>query len=123
MLVHSTLTLTMSMMSVCLTNITIHKDKLAESIKATDSTYPQMVVNSLMEMEVATPAELTPAVTSVATTVGNLMNLMLGGGGAADQANSTGNGTDTVDPCAGVAVIDKVGQSIWYHLTLSILAV
>ena len=102
------------MMSVCLTNITIHNDKLAESIKATDSTYPQMVVNSLMEMEVATPAELTPAVTSVATTVGNLMNLMLGGGGggAADQTNSTGNGTDTVDPCAGVAVIDKVGQSI-----------
>ena len=63
-----------------------------------------MVVNSLMEMEVATPAKLTPTVTSVATTVGNLMNLMLGGGGAADQANSTGNGTDTVDPCAGVAV-------------------
>ena len=113
------------MMSVCLTNITIHNDKLAESIKATDSTYPQMVVNSLMEMEVATPAELTPAVTSVATTVGNLMNLMLGGGGggAADQANSTGNGTDTVDPCAGVAVIDKVGQSIWYHFSSFILAV
>ena len=88
-----------------------------------------MVVNSLMEMEVATPAELTPAVTSVATTVGNLMNLMLGGGGggggggAADQANSTGNGTDTVDPCAGVAVIDKVGQSIWYHFSSFILAV
>ena len=115
------------MMSVCLTNITIHNDKLAESIKATDSTYPQMVVNSLMEMEVATPAELTPAVTSVATTVGNLMNLMLGGGGggggAADQANSTGNGTDTVDPCAGVAVIDKVGQSICYHFSLFILEV
>lgn len=69
-----------------------------------------MVVNSLMEMEVATPAELTPAVTSVATTVGNLMNLMLGGAGAAEQDNSTGNGTDTVDPCAGVAVIDKVGN-------------
>ena len=78
-----------------------------------------MVVNSLMEMEVATPAELTPAVTSVATTVGNLMNLMLGGGGAAEPNNSTGNGTDTVDPCAGVAVIDKVGQNIWYHFSLS----
>ena len=79
-----------------------------------------MVVNSLMEMEVATPAELTPAVTSVATTVGNLMNLMLGGGGAAEQDNSTGNGTDTVDPCAGVAVIDKVGQNIWYQSFLII---
>ena len=98
---------------------------MAESIKATDSTYPQMVVNSLMEMEVATPSELTPAVTSVATTVGNLMNLMLGGGGggAADQANSTGNGTDTVDPCAGVAVIDKVGQNICYHFSSFILGV
>ena len=32
-------------------------------------------------MEVATPSELTPAITSVADTVGNLMELMLGGAG------------------------------------------
>ena len=43
-----------------------------------DCAYPQMVVNSLTEMEVATAAELTPA-------VGNLMNLMLGGGGGPGQ--------------------------------------
>ena len=62
-------------------------------------------------MEVATPSELTPAITSVAETVGNLMELMLGGGeGGGGGGNSTDNDTSEVDfdPCAAVSIVDKV---------------
>ena len=61
-------------------------------------------------MEVATPSELTPAITSVAETVGNLMELMLGGGEGGGAGNSTDNDTSEVDfdPCAAVSIVDKV---------------
>ena len=74
-----------------------------------------MVVNSLVDMEVATPSELTPAISSVADTVGNIMNLMLGGGGGSDTSDASNNSTDNTtatdddDPCKQVAIIDKVG--------------
>ena len=68
-----------------------------------------------MDMEVATPAELVGAVTSVADTLGNLMTRMLDPGAGGDTGgnaggNNTDNSTDTgeADPCSQVAVIDKV---------------
>ena len=73
-----------------------------------------MVVNALVDMDVATPNELTPAISSVADTVGNVMNLMLGGGGASDSSDASNNSTDNTtslvddDPCKQVAIIDKV---------------
>ena len=73
--------------------------------------HSQLVVNSLVDMEVATPAELVGAVTSVADTLGNLMTMMLdpGAGGEAG-GNNTDNSTEAgeTDPCSKVAVIDKV---------------
>ena len=76
-------------------------------------------------MEIASPDDLKPAITSVAETVGSIMNLMLGSGsgnsrfdisinqytfyaGSASK-NNTDNETSTEDdPCANIAVIDKV---------------
>ena len=70
-------------------------------------------------MEVATPSELTPAITSVADTVGNLMELMLGGGGG-DSGNSTGNDTSAIDdPCAAVSIVDKVTFKTYLMYLLS----
>ena len=72
----------------------------------------QLVVNSLVDMEVATPDELVGAVTSVADTLGNLMTMMLDPGAGGDMGgNNTDNTTETqgdTDPCSKVAVIDKV---------------
>ena len=62
-------------------------------------------------MEVATPAELVGAVTSVADTLGNLMTKMLDpGAGGNTGGNNTDNSTETgeTDPCSMVPVIDKV---------------
>lgn len=72
-------------------------------------------------MEVATPSELTPAITSVADTVGNLMELMLGGGGGGgDSGNSTGNDTSAIDdPCAAVSIVDKVTFKTYLMYLLS----
>ena len=41
--------------------------------------YSQLVVDALLSMEIASPDDLKPAITSVAETVGTIMNLMLGG--------------------------------------------
>ena len=72
-------------------------------------------MNSLVDMEVATPAELVGAVTSVADTLGNLMTMMLDPGDPGAEGNTGGNSTDNstetqgeTDPCSKVAVIDKV---------------
>ena len=62
-------------------------------------------------MEVATPAELVGAVTSVADTLGNLMTKMLDpGAGGRTGGNTTDNSTEAgeTDPCSQVPVIDKV---------------
>jgi len=60
-------------------------------------------------MDVATPSELTPAMTSVASTVGTILDLMLGGSTGDSGGNKTDNATETeVDPCASLSVIDKV---------------
>ena len=62
-------------------------------------------------MEVATPAELVGAVTSVADTLGNLMTKMLDpGAGGSTGGNTTDNSTEAgeTDPCSQVPVIDKV---------------
>ena len=68
-------------------------------------------------MEVATPSELTPAITSVADTVGNLMELMLGGGGA---GGDSGNSTSAIDdPCAAVSIVDKVTFKTYLMYLLS----
>ena len=79
-------------------------------------------MNSLVDMEVATPSQLVPAVSSVAETLGNLMTMMLGAGdhGAA-KSNATDNSTDAeeeYDPCAQVAVIDKVKKIYFMHRSL-----
>ena len=72
-------------------------------------------MNSLVDMEVATPAELVGAVTSVADTLGNLMTMMLDPGDPGAEGSQGGNNTDNstetqgeTDPCSKVAVIDKV---------------
>ena len=81
----------------------------------------QLVVNSLVDMEVATPAELVGAVTSVADTLGNLMTKMLdpgAGAGGNTGGNNTDNSTEAgeTDPCSQVPVIDKV--RFWIHRDL-----
>ncbi len=65
--------------------------------------------------QVATPAELVGAVTSVADTLGNLMTMMLDPGDPGAEGSTGGNNTDNstetqgeTDPCSKVAVIDKV---------------
>ena len=40
--------------------------------------YAQLVVDALLGMEIASPDDLKPAITSVVETVGTIMNLMLG---------------------------------------------
>ena len=65
-------------------------------------------------MDVATPSEITPAITSVASTVGTILDKMLSGGdsGSGSAAgNTTGNATAAAgedDPCASVPVVDKL---------------
>ena len=69
----------------------------------------QNVVDALLNMDVATPSELTPAMTSVAATVGTILDLMLGGSTGDSGGNKTDNATETeVDPCASLSIIDKV---------------
>ena len=80
---------------------------LEVTTKAVDAT--ELVVDALLNMEIASPDDLKPAITSVAETVGTIMNLMLGENTESAGANDTAN--DTVvddDPCAGIPVIDKV---------------
>ena len=61
-------------------------------------------------MEIASPDDLKPAITSVAETVGSIMNLMLGDstGGKTGGKNDTANDTVSDDPCDQIPVIDKV---------------
>ena len=62
-------------------------------------------------MEVATPDELLPAIESVATTVGLIMNTMLSvEDTASDNANSTNDplSDTTEDPCLAISPIDKI---------------
>jgi hypothetical protein len=69
------------------------------------------VVNGLATMELASPQELVPAATSVAATVGLIMDIMAaaaGRGPEPENKNATGNGTDSDDPCAALSAIDKV---------------
>ena len=76
-------------------------------------------------MEVATPAELVGAVTSVADTLGNLMTKMLdpgAGSGGSTGGNNTDNSTEAgeTDPCSQVPVIDKVRflihRDLWHRI-------
>ena len=71
-----------------------------------------MLVNGLSQMEVSSPQELIPAVTSVAETVGQIMTIMAdtAGGGDAAKKNTTGNGTADEDPCASLPAIDKANS-------------
>ena len=90
----------------------------------------QLVVDALLGMEIASPDDLKPAIESVAETVGSIMNLMLGSSSGKDlmwshqynndighyvgsaSNNKTGNGTSAEeDPCANIAVIDKVCET------------
>ena len=68
-------------------------------------------------MDVATPSEIQPAITSVASTVGTILDKMLSGGGegvsgGSGGGNSTGNDTAAAaaedDPCASVPIVDKL---------------
>ena len=49
---------------------------LEVTTKAVDAT--ELVVDALLNMEIASPDDLKPAITSVAETVGTVINLMLG---------------------------------------------
>ena len=69
-------------------------------------------------MDVATPGELIPAITSIAKTVGLIMDIMLGvDNSAASSITMSTNDTNTTsddaqdasdDPCLAISPIDKI---------------
>ena len=73
-------------------------------------------MDALLGMEIASPDDLKPAITSVAETVGTIMNLMLGDSTAGKTAGKNDTANDTVevsdDPCDQIPVIDKVSRNI-----------
>ena len=74
------------------------------------------MVNAVLNMDIATPADLIPIIESVAKTLGKIMDVML----SEDEANvplstnitndTTGDNSDTIneDPCSALTPIDKI---------------
>ena len=84
-----------------------------------DTSLLQSVVNALLNMDVATPGELVPAIESVAKTVGLIMNMMLKGTATSgtsvsgNDTKTTSANSDTVqdttdDPCLAIPLIDQI---------------
>ena len=78
---------------------------LEVAVKAVDAL--ENVVNGIAKMDVASPFEIVPAATSVANTVGTIMDVMAAAAGRTPPPPKNGNGTSE-DPCGKLSAIDKV---------------
>ena len=65
----------------------------------------ESIVDALSSMDVASPDEILPTISAVVETVGQIMNVMLDGGGGGDGAAK--NSTTEVDPCSLIPAVDK----------------
>ena len=82
---------------------------LEVAVKAVDAL--ENVVNGIAKMDIASPQEIVPAATSVASTVGTIMDVMAAAAGRGPapvkDKNGAENGTSD-DPCGKLSAIDKV---------------
>ena len=94
-------------------DMTVSKHNLVHTVKSNPI---QDVVNAVLNMKIATPADLIPIIESVAKTLGKIMNVMLSEDEntvplSTNSTNDTSGGDSDViieDPCLALSPIDKI---------------